>query len=116
MPGGTKYPGRPSENANLHQVTAVPPYRRAMTRNPDQIGEMSDDEKTRIYNVLRTIGHEHTEWMPAQYFDVWLVEHRMAAERSATRRLTHATWALAVTTLVLVLATIALVIVTAHHG
>ena len=54
---------------------------------------------------------------PAQYFDVWLVEHRMASERAATARLTFATWALVATTAVLVFATVALVIATVtHHG
>ena len=78
---------------------------------------MSAEEKARIGNVLTSIGHEHTNWAPQQYFDVWLVEHRMAAERAVTARLAFATWALVATTAVLVFATVALVVATAtDHG
>ena len=84
--------------------------------NPEQIGEMSAEEKARIGTVLTSIGEQHTVWAPAQYFDVWLVEHRMASERAATARLTFATWALVATTAVLVFATVALVIATVTHG
>jgi hypothetical protein len=62
-----------------------------MTTNSDQIGEMSAADKERIGKALRTIGEVNTVWAPAQYFDVWLVEHRMAAERLATSRLSRAT-------------------------
>jgi hypothetical protein len=86
------------------------------SKNREQLGEMSVDEKARIGKVLNSIGERNTVWAPAQYFDVWLVEHRMASERAATARLTFATWALVATTAVLVFATIALVIATAHHG
>jgi hypothetical protein len=77
---------------------------------------MSADEKNRIGAALRTIGDPTTVWAPGQYFDVWLVEHRMAAERAATARLTFATWALVATTAVLVFATVALVVATVTHG
>jgi hypothetical protein len=88
-----------------------------MTGTNDQIGDMSAEHKTRIGKALNTIGDRHTVWAPAQYFDVWLVEHRMASERAATARLTFATWALVATTAVLMLATVALVIATVtHHG
>lgn len=94
----------------------MPSYVRGMTTSHDQIGEMSADEKNRIGRALNTIGESHTVWAPAQYFDVWLVEHRMASERAATARLTFATWSLVATTAVLALATFALVIATLHHG
>jgi hypothetical protein len=78
---------------------------------------MSGAEKQRIEKVLNSIGHQGTQWAPRQYFDLWLVEHRMASERTATARLTFATWALVATTAELVLVTVALVIATvAHHG
>jgi hypothetical protein len=86
------------------------------SKNPHQIGEMSAEEKARIGKALSSIGAQNTQWAPAQYFDVWLVEHRMASERAATARLTFATWALVATTVVLVFATVALVIATATHG
>jgi hypothetical protein len=86
-----------------------------MTGTNDQIGEMTAEDKTRIGKVLNTIGAPNTNWAPAQYFDVWLVEHRMASERAATARLTFATWALVATTAVLMLATVALVIATVTH-
>ena len=77
---------------------------------------MSAEEKSRIRRALRTIGDPKTVWAPAQFFDVWLIEHRTASERAATARLAFATWALVATTAVLVLATVALVIATLHHG
>ena len=40
----------------------------------------------------------------------------MASERAATARRAFATWALVATTAVLVLATVALVVATLHHG
>jgi hypothetical protein len=76
---------------------------------------MSADEKARIGKALTSI--ENTTWWPAHYFELWLVEHRMASERAATARLTFATWALVASTAVLAFATVALVIATvAHHG
>ncbi|MGA9677790.1 MAG: hypothetical protein WBR28_21945 [Mycobacterium sp.] len=86
------------------------------SKNPEQVDEMSAEEKARIGKVLNSIGAQNTVWAPAQYFDAWLVEHRMTAERAVTARLTFATWALVVTTAVLVFATVALVIATATHG
>jgi hypothetical protein len=87
-----------------------------MTTPHEQIAVMSFKDKVRIGEVLNSIGHKSTEWAPAQYFDFWLVEHRMASERAATARLAFATWALVATTGVLVLATAALVYATLHHG
>src|SRR6185437_14326001 len=79
-------------------------WSRPMTsKNFDRIGEMSADEKDRILRTLQTIGDTNTVWAPAQFFDVWLVEHRMGSERAATARLVFATWALVGTTAVLVL-------------
>jgi hypothetical protein len=55
------------------------------------------------------------DWGAVSLLDVWLMEHRIAAERNASSRLTRATWALAVMTLVLPAATVAPVVVTVRR-
>jgi hypothetical protein len=84
----------------------------------DQVSEMTDADRSRIGMILSGIAVAvggNVVWGAKDYLDVWITEHRMAAEREATRRLTFATWTLAFVTLALVAATVALVIATAAH-
>ncbi len=82
------------------------------------MSEMTDADRRRIglilYGIAAAVGG-NVSWGAKDYLDVWITEHRMAAERKATARLTFATWALVFATCVLVAATVALVIATAAH-
>lgn len=86
------------------------------TGGDDLLGEMSEDERTRIGGLLRQIGGHNVSWGAQAYLDVWITEHRMRAESQATARLAAATWVLVLSTAVLAFATIALVVATVVHG
>jgi hypothetical protein len=90
----------------------------AVSANNDQISEMTDADRQRIGLILQgtaaAVGG-NVVWGAGSFLDVWITEHRMAAERHATSRLTFATWALVAATIVLAAATVALVVATALH-
>ena len=46
-------------------------------------------------------GGSNHDFSPKDRMEIWLAEHRMRAERLATARLTFATWALVLATVVL---------------
>jgi hypothetical protein len=79
----------------------------------DQIAGPSQQERDRIRTTLDQV-HTGANWGGDKVLEIWLLEHRMKAERLASERLAHATWALAAVTALLVLATVALVIATFH--
>lgn len=87
----------------------------------DQIPEISQESIVRFKRLWRAAAIETDQSLlapgagPIQLMDFWVTENRMRAEREASDRLTHATWALAAATIGLVLATIALVVVTVVH-
>jgi hypothetical protein len=79
---------------------------------------MTEADRQRIGLILQGIAAAvggNVVWGAKDYLDVWITEHRMAAERHVTNRLTFATWALVAVTIVLVAATVALVFATALH-
>ena len=80
-----------------------------MRRDVDVATELSDEERRRISAFLFHLDERWEVRGPA-ILEVWLVEQRMKAERLATDRLARATWALVGATVVLVLATLALVV------
>ncbi|WP_327146790.1 hypothetical protein [Nocardia sp. NBC_01327] len=92
----------------------------------DHIGEIPEEDRGRIYQMLVTSQHQQNppQWTPdgKVIADVWIIEQRLRADRlasdkltAATRLLTWATVSLGLTTLGLVIATFALVIATLHH-
>lgn len=84
-----------------------------MTSPVDQIPGPSREERDRIRATLFQVGAGNWDFSGGpEILEVWLLEQRMKAERLASQRLTHATWALAAVTLALVVATVALVIAT----
>lgn len=72
----------------------------------------SDEELTRIDELLTHLGGPNVSWGRQQVLDVWVMEQRLEADRLAARRVLFATWVLAVATVGLVLATIGLIVVT----
>ena len=78
----------------------------------DQLRMMTKEDYDRIGRMLRDIGGPHVTWGAKAHLDVWMVEHQMRAERLTNARLTQATWGLVAATVVLAIATIALVYVT----
>jgi hypothetical protein len=84
------------------------------TDNEDLLMVPTSDDRERINAVRRALCDVPaiTNISPQNRMDIWLVEHRLRAERLATARLTRATWVLVAATGVLALATIALVYVT----
>lgn len=85
--------------------------RRREGRREDWITPPSDEDLQRIQAILRKVGGEHVDWGASSVLDVLVTEHRMYAERLASKRLIRATWALVLVTAVLVVATLSLVIV-----
>jgi hypothetical protein len=59
---------------------------------------------------------ELTNISPQNRMDIWVIEHRLRAERIVTSRLTQATWVLVGVTVALVIATAALVLVGYEEG
>lgn len=86
----------------------------AADRTQDQVVEMPEADRDRIAALLRNVGGPSVVWGAGQFLEIWMVEHRMRAEREASARLTRATWALTGVTLVLAGATVALVVATLH--
>ena len=80
--------------------------------NEDQLAEPSDDDLMRLRALQRKIGGPNVQWGAREALEMWIVEQRMRADRVAARRLTRATWALAIATVALVIATGALVVIT----
>jgi hypothetical protein len=100
------------------QICCCPKYVSVVSsKDADQIGEMSEADRTRIRLLLEKIasGPELSS-RPLSYLEVWITEHRMQAERRATARLALATWVLVAATAVLAFATIALVVATVTHS
>jgi hypothetical protein len=56
-------------------------------------------------------GHGNYDFSPQNRMDIWVIEQRMRAERLAQARVSNATWVLVAATVVMALATVALVIV-----
>jgi hypothetical protein len=83
-----------------------------LTSPVDQIPGPPREERDRIRATLFQVGAGNWDFSGPEILEVWLLEQRMKAERLASQRLTHATWALAAVTLALVVATVALVIAT----
>ena len=65
---------------------------------------------TKVFNSLKPLQPPESPSSTGQrdYAEIWIVEHRMTAERKATSRLTTATWVLVITTAVLAFATFVL--------
>lgn len=82
----------------------------------DQIDPASTEDLARINSLLRAIGGPNVVWGAGSTLEVWLTEQRIRAEREASARLTRATWVLAIVTLVLAAATVALVVSTVRRG
>jgi hypothetical protein len=78
----------------------------------DRLPMMSREDYERIGQILREIGGHNVTWGSQAHLDVWMVEHQIRAERLTNSRLTRATWGLFFATGALVLATIALVLIT----
>lgn len=77
-----------------------------------RIEGITDDDLTRVREVLRQIGGPNVSWGAANVLEVWIAENRMEAERRASQRILVATWVLAIATIGLVGATIGLIVVT----
>jgi hypothetical protein len=72
----------------------------------------TNEDLSRVQDVLRRIGGPHVSWGAASVLEVWIAETRMEAEREAARRMLLATWVLALATTGLVAATVGLIVVT----
>lgn len=83
---------------------------------PDRIPTITQEDAERIARDLLAIGGPHVSWGAHQTLEVWLVEQRMRADRASAAALSKATWMLVAVTFALVLATVVLVVVTAHGG
>lgn len=87
-----------------------------MTNDPQparaRIDGITDDDVTRVREVLRKIGGPNVSWGAKNVLEVWIAENRMHAENESSRRILVATWVLAVATLGLVAVTIGLILVT----
>lgn len=81
----------------------------------DRVHEPSEEELARIRAILRRVGGEHVTWGASSILEVLMTEKRLTLDRLLSGRLIRATWALAFITLALVLATVALIIVTANQ-
>ncbi|HEY6684810.1 MAG TPA: hypothetical protein VI094_01240, partial [Propionibacteriaceae bacterium] len=66
-----------------------------MSSAVDQIGGPSPEERQRIRETLYKVGDGNWGFSHPEILEVWLLEHRMEAERLASQRLERATWALA---------------------
>jgi hypothetical protein len=85
---------------------------------PEQIGVIPEEDKQRLFQVFVSAAPTTpiiSGMGQRDYVEAWITEHRMNAERRATRRLTIATWVLALATVALVFATFVLAHVTAVH-
>lgn len=80
--------------------------------DPDQLRMITADDYNRIGRLLREIGGANVSWGAQAHLDVWMVEHQIRVVRLTNARLTQATWGLVAATVVLAVATVALVFVT----
>lgn len=78
----------------------------------DAVPEPTPEELERVNRLLRSVGGPSVAWGAASVLEVLVVEQRMKAERLASARLTRATWALALATVVLAASTVGLIIAT----
>jgi len=87
-------------------------------RRGEQVAVVTPEDMDRIIRVLNSLERSQPSafgWSRSDFLEVWLIEHRMDAERRASWRLTFATWVLVLATVVLVIATFVLAHVTAVH-
>jgi hypothetical protein len=83
-------------------------------KDEDLLTVPTPEDVARMNALWRAIKGEaiDIEFSASNRMDIWIIEHRLRAERLATERLNNTTRALVWATAVLALATIALVVVT----
>jgi hypothetical protein len=92
-----------------------------MADDADQINPMPPEDADRFWETWTSIAKATKlgpgyQPQPAQIMDLWVTEQRLKSDRQASSRLTLATWVLGGAAIALVLATVALVVVTAYSA
>lgn len=84
-----------------------------MAKHEDAVPTITDEDRERIQRDLVALaGPSNVDWGAENVLDVWLTEHRVAAERRSSAALARATWVLGAMTLMLVFATVGLLVAT----
>lgn len=79
----------------------------------DLLQPATPEDIKRLNDVwLALAGGGNYSFSPANRMELWVLEHKIRTERITTERLTRATWALVFATVILAIASIALVFVT----
>lgn len=84
-----------------------------MDSDRDRLQPASAEDIQRLNAVWQSLaGGGNYMFSPANRMELWALEHKVQTERVTTERLTRATWALVWATVVLAIASAALVVVT----